>query len=258
MSLCEASSATDAGFGAPDGAVGTLRPPDATITSDTPGSGALRLQLISEGPEMYRVRVRVRPNLDGALPGTPALLAPGAVTTTRVTMWFIAPGIGDTRVAGYDVRILANTPITADNFAEATPITTAVAPDEPGSLQRFDVIGLLPETEYWIGVRAYDGCRNPGPLAVAQVVTADREAGHVDACFVATAAYGSVMANDVELLRHARDSLLARSVLGELAIETYYTFGPAVAGVVGESDVLRRSARGALAPLIAWVRGLRF
>jgi hypothetical protein len=173
-------------------------------------------------------------------------------------MWFIAPGIGDTRVAGYDVRILANTPITADNFAEATPITTAVAPDEPGSLQRFDVIGLLPETEYWIGVRAYDGCRNPGPLAVAQVVTADREAGHVDACFVATAAYGSVMANDVELLRHARDSLLARSVLGELAIETYYTFGPAVAGVVGESDVLRRSPRGALAPLIAWVRGLRF
>jgi hypothetical protein len=66
------------------------------------------------------------------------------------------------------------------------------------------------------------------------------------------------MANDVELLRHARDTLLARSVLGELAIETYYTFGPAVAGVVGESEALRASARQSLRPLIEWVRGLSF
>ena len=257
-SLTEASTASYVGYGDPNGADGAVRPPDATITSDTPGSGALRLQLVSEGADMYRLRVRVRPNLEGVLPGTPELLSARETTTTRVTMSFIAPGMGGTRVAGYDVRILANTPITADNFGDAVPITTSVAPDEPGALQMFDVMGLLPETEYSIGVRAYDGCRNPGELAVLTFLTADREAGHVDACFVATAAYGSVMANDVELLRHARDSLLARSVLGELAIETYYTFGPAVAGVVGESDVLRRSARGALAPLIAWVRGLRF
>jgi hypothetical protein len=45
-------------------------------------------------------------------------------------------------------------------------------------------------------------------------------------------------------------------VLGELAVETYYTFGPALAGVVGESDQLRGVARDGLAPLIAWVRTL--
>ena len=32
-----------AGYGDPDGADGTVRPPDATITTDTPGSGASRL-----------------------------------------------------------------------------------------------------------------------------------------------------------------------------------------------------------------------
>jgi len=57
---------------------------------------------------------------------------------------------------------------------------------------------------------------------------------------VATAAYGSVMANDVAMLRRFRDGVLERTVLGELAVETYYTFGPAVAGMIGESELVAR------------------
>ena len=60
------------------------------------------------------------------------------------------------------------------------------------------------------------------------------------------------------MLRRFRDTLLRHSVLGELAVETYYTFGPPVAGVVGESDLLRASARGILAPIVNRVRGLRW
>ena len=74
---------------------------------------------------------------------------------------------------------------------------------------------------------------------------------------MATAAYGSVMANDVEALRHFRDTFLETSALGELAVETYYTFGPPVAGVVGSSELLRATARDGLAPIIAWVRTLK-
>jgi hypothetical protein len=47
-------------------------------------------------------------------------------------------------------------------------------------------------------------------------------------------------------------------VLGQLAVGTYYTFGPAVAGVVGESDLLRASARAVLSPLVAAVRGASY
>ena len=46
----------------------------------------------------------------------------------------------------------------------------------------------------------------------------------------------------------------APTVFGELAIETYYTFGPPVAGVVGESELLRATARAALRPVIEKVR----
>ena len=56
------------------------------------------------------------------------------------------------------------------------------------------------------------------------------------------------------MLRHFRDSMLRSTVIGELAVETYYTFGPPVAGVVGESDLLRHAARDLLAPLVRMVR----
>jgi hypothetical protein len=112
----------------------------------------------------------------------------------------------------------------------------------------------LPETEYTVAVRAFDDCHNTSAITTVSFTTADRQVGQVDACFIATAAYGSVLANDVEMLRRFRDRMLKRSVIGELAVETYYTFGPAVAGVVGESDLLRSTARSFLAPVVRWVR----
>jgi hypothetical protein len=60
------------------------------------------------------------------------------------------------------------------------------------------------------------------------------------------------------MLRHVRDTMLRTNVLGELGVETYYTFGPALAGLVGESDLLRASARSALQPVVARVRVLSF
>jgi hypothetical protein len=116
------------------------------------------------------------------------------------------------------------------------------------------IANLLPETPYSFAVRAFDDCHNNSKITTVMFTTAPRKLGEVDACFIATAAYGSVMANDVEMLRRFRDRMLKHSVLGELAVETYYTFGPTVAGLIGESDLLRSTARDALAPLVRWVR----
>jgi hypothetical protein len=107
-------------------------------------------------------------------------------------------------------------------------------------------------------VRAYDECRNYGPLAVTHFTTPERPVGEVDACFVATAAYGTLLANEVSHLRQFRDGVLRRSVLGELFVETYYTVGPAFSTVVAHSDPLRHAARDGLAPLVSLVRGLKY
>ncbi len=256
----QAEASTYVGYGDPDGADGTIRPPDATITTDTPGTGASRLELVADGSDLYRVKLQVSENVATEVPAAPVQLEATDVNGAGLSMSFLAPGVGtqQLRVAGYEIRVRANDEMTAANFADSMPVTAKVVPEDPGHLQSFDLAGLLPETDYWIGVRAFDGCHNSGELAITKVTTSARVSGAVDACFVATAAYGSIMANDVELLRHFRDALLRSNALGELGVEAYYTFGPAVAGVVGESDTLRLTARGLLRPIVAWVRGLAF
>jgi len=257
-----ASTLAYLGHGDPLGLVGDITPASDSdhITTDVPGSGASRLQLVSEAGSMYRVRVEVSAGGSAEPPAAPSDLQPVDIGAGNLTMSFVAPGVGAAmgRVNGYEIRVRANDEMTAANFSDSMPISTQVAPEDPGHVQAFEIAGLLPETEYWVGIRAFSGCRDFGEIAIAKVTTSARTAGAVDACFVATAAYGSAMANDVELLRHVRDSLLETTVLGELGVELYYTFGPAIAGVVGESDLLRASARGALAPIVSRVRRLAF
>lgn len=256
-----ATTETYAGYGDPAGLDGALRPPDVTITSDTPNRGALRLLLTSKDGQTFRVRVSARPEVDSLIPGSPGDMVVADTQASAATFSFVAPGddgaIGT--VQGYEVRYLVgNTPITEANFASAHEVRFEADLAPPGAQQTITMKDLLPETEYTVAVRAFDDCRNTSAITTAAFTTAPRNIGEVDACFVATVAYGSLLANEVEMLRRFRDTLLRRSVLGELAVETYYTFGPPVAGVVGESDLLRSTARDLLAPIVNRVRGLRW
>jgi hypothetical protein len=255
-----ATTSAYAGYGDPEGATGTLHPPDATITSDTPGSGAARLQLTADGAGgTFRVRVTSRPEHDSTPPAAPGGATLVTTDAQSATIDFTEPGddglVGP--VAGFEVRYRAGSPITDANFESSQPVAAVVSPHGPGAAQTVTVDRLLPETQYSIGVRAYDECKNYGPIAVVEATTTARQAGYVDACFVATAAYGSLLANDVELLRSFRDHALETNVMGELAVETYYSVGPALAGVIDESDDLRATTREALAPVVEIIRARR-
>lgn len=258
-----ATATAYAGYGDPDGDSGAMHAPDATITTGVTGSGEGRLALVTGAAGDFRVRVVARPEFDFVLPSDPAELRVDSTGSRSASVSFIAPGddgmVG--KVKGYDVRYrVGGDPITADNFGadDTLAYPNAPVPGDPGTLQSFELTGLLPQTTYTIAVRAFDDCHNTSAIQTTTFTTPDRAVGEVDACFVATAAYGSALAADVTMLRHMRDSVLRKTVLGELAVEAYYTFGPAVAGVVGESDVLRFTAREILAPIVTYVRAFRF
>lgn len=248
-----------AGYGDPGGLDGTLNPPDDLITTGVPGTGASRLLLTVDGDEMFRVRVRAQPGTpDVEMPGVPEDMEVMDTAPDAVTISFVAPGDDDDigRVTGYDVRYLAGEPMTVESFSRGLPITVPLVPVDPDAVQTLTVTDLLPRLDYSIGVRAYDECGNYGGLAVIQVSTPERTGGTVDACFVATAAHGSVMAGDVAMLRRFRDRFLRTHVTGELLVQGYYTFGPALARLIAPSDTLRRAARAGLAPLVEAAGGL--
>jgi hypothetical protein len=256
----EASTSTYAGYGDPEGEDGDLRAPDNTITTNVVGSGVGRLSLVTDAEGMFRVRVRSRVEFDVVVPNQPSQLAITAMSSRTATVSFVAPG--DDAVSGtvrtYEIRYrIGDEAFTADNFdaADATVVPPSIVPVPAGELQEIEIPGLLPETHYTVGIRAIDDCKNSSEIASLAFSTPSRTVGEVDACFIATAAYGSPLAADVAMLRRVRDSVLRKTVLGELFVETYYTFGPPVAGVIGESELLRATARTALAPIVSFVRG---
>lgn len=73
-------------------------------------------------------------------------------------------------------------------------------------------------------------------------------------CFIATAAYGSPMAAEVETLRRFRDGVLLTRAGGRACIHAYYRLSPPVARWVARSPALRGGVRLLLAPVVRLLR----
>jgi len=238
-----------AGYGDPDGIDGDVRVPDTTITTGSEGSGAGRL-LVGTSPEgSFRVRVTAKEGSGGTPPASPMAPEARAVSATEVEMTFVEPD--DARVIGYDVFYAIGEEITADNIDEiGHRVDVDLTREGPGATKTVRLTGMFPQTRYWVAVQAHDDCLSRSAPAIAALSTPAMGGGEVSACFVATAAYGSALDAEVTRLRGFRDRYLRTHLLGELLVESYYTFGPGLAAVIRPSDDLRRLARSALDPVV--------
>jgi hypothetical protein len=73
-------------------------------------------------------------------------------------------------------------------------------------------------------------------------------------CFIATAAYGTPMAPEVNALRAYRDQVLVRSWAGRALVASYYRLAPPVAKFIEDKPWLRALVRAALKPVIVFAR----
>lgn len=73
-------------------------------------------------------------------------------------------------------------------------------------------------------------------------------------CFIATAAYGTPLAEEVGVLRGVRDAYMLNNAFGTAFVDTYYRVSPPLADVVGESVVLRGIVRVVLTPIVVLSR----
>ena len=79
-------------------------------------------------------------------------------------------------------------------------------------------------------------------------------------CFIATAAYGTETASQLDTLRDFRDQVLLGNALGSRFVEAYYRLSPPVADFIAKNDFLRAAVRKALVDpvvnLLQWSQDL--
>lgn len=76
------------------------------------------------------------------------------------------------------------------------------------------------------------------------------KAAKASACFIATAAYGTPFAAEIDILRTWRDQRLARSIAGRQFIAAYYRLSPPVARLISGQPALKWATRQLLAPVV--------
>jgi hypothetical protein len=64
-----------------------------------------------------------------------------------------------------------------------------------------------------------------------------------EGCFIATAAYGTEAAAEIDTLRAFRDEVLLESTVGSQLVELYYQTSPPVADFISENSLLRTIVR---------------
>jgi alpha-tubulin suppressor-like RCC1 family protein len=84
-----------------------------------------------------------------------------------------------------------------------------------------------------VAAGGYESCSLPGP------------------CFIATAAYTTPMAGEIQILRRFRDEYLLTNPLGQAIVDLYYRVSPPIAGFITEHPSLKSMVRVGLAPAVA-------
>ena len=82
-------------------------------------------------------------------------------------------------------------------------------------------------------------------------ITANFRKPAIFQCFIATAAYGTPMAEEIGILRRFRDEYLLTNLVGATLVEFYYRVSPPIAEFITEHPSLKPIVRAGLLPAVA-------
>jgi hypothetical protein len=162
-------------------------------------------------------------------------------------------------VAGYKVYYGSS----SQNYSNAV---------DAGNASNYILTGLADGELYYFATTAYDSSGNEsgysneiayriGAPAGSETSTpsssdpsASSSGGGGGGCFIATAAYGSYLAPEVETLREFRDRLLMTNPAGKAFVRLYYNLSPPAAEWISRHETARTLTRWCLSPLVYTVK----
>ncbi len=75
-------------------------------------------------------------------------------------------------------------------------------------------------------------------------------------CFIATAAYGTPFAEEINILREWRDSFLTKHTFGRIFVNFYYKSSPPIADFIRNKKSLRAIVRFLLNPIAKLLKSI--
>jgi hypothetical protein len=127
---------------------------------------------------------------------------------------------------------------------------------DPGDVIVVDTAFDAHESDYELEISAIDLCQGQSNPITAGLKTTPIDFTTVPPCFVATAAYGSPLAEEIWALRRFRDRYLMTNPAGRAFVDAYYSVGPYAADIIAEHPWMRTITRVLLSPLVALARHL--
>jgi len=156
------------------------------------------------------------------------------VKSTGAYMFFGA-GTGDTVVN------LAATPVSSSwEFVNWSSDVSTIADVNAATT----TITITPDKDYEITANFQVKSEEPEP---------EPEPPSGGMCFIATAAYGTVTARQLDVLREFRDAVLLKSTAGSRLVHLYYQVSPPIADFISEDTFVRTVVRELLVDPIVWV-----
>ena len=212
-------------------------------------------QTVSPG-QVFTVDVYVEPaepisGVQAALSFDPSLLTANSVTEGgllnqggTIPTFFIPGTINDSAGTIYLIGCtIFGAATVSDPGTFVTISFTAKEAIDTSPLHLYDVkVVLFPDIERVT-------VETDGSVTIEEEAPPEEEGG----CFIATAAYGTSTAVEIDVLRAFRDGVLLESTLGSQLVEWYYQVSPPVADFISEHDVLRTLVRELLVDPVAWL-----
>ena len=194
-----------------------------------------------------------RGNLTGIVEGNIEQGIPGSLCTENRVIIFYANDSYTYEVVGTGEETYGLT-VTSIEDGQITTFTATDIPITSGALHQYTVDwNVCSQGEECVTVQV----DSDGDGIFERTITSDSELTGDEfippssGCFITTAAYGTPMAKEIEVLRDFRDEYLLTNPVGKALVDFYYKVSPPIAEFINEHPSLKPMVRAWLLPAVA-------